>query len=55
MNLPDEHEKAVALNAAYMKAVPQVSVRYYYANTPFADPDFQQRYSNALRAAGLPE
>lgn len=50
-----QHEKAVALNAAYMKAVPGMSLRYYMTNTPFTDPDFKERYSKALRGAGLPD
>lgn len=45
----------MALNAAYTKAVPGLSLRYYMANTPFTDPDYERRYGQALRGAGLPE
>ena len=53
--LAGRHDDAVALNATYKSAAPQVSLSYYLKNTPFIDPEFKDRYSDALRAAGLTE
>ncbi len=53
--LDDQHDRAIELCDRYRAYNPQTSVQYYRANTPFTDPAFQTKFTDAMRRLGIPE